>query len=148
MNVPVSTLLEKKDSAIYSVPVSVTVAAAVQEMNNRKIGSVLIMEGGKLVGIFTERDVLMRVVAPGRDPKTTPVAQVMTRDPITITSNTTVDDVMDLHSGKHFRHLPVVDNGRVVGMISFRDILRWLAEFSTHKAEQLEEFIESGKNVT
>jgi CBS domain-containing protein len=148
MNAPVSTLLESKTTTVFSVPVTVTVSEAVQEMNRRKIGSVLVMEGGVLVGIFTERDVLMRVVAAERDPKTTPVAHVMTRSPITIPSSMTVEEVMDLHSGKHFRHLPVVENGRVIGMISVRDILRWLAEANSKKADQLEDFIESGNCVS
>ncbi len=148
MNAPVSTLLESKSTTVFSVSVTVTVAEAVQEMNRRKIGSVLVMEGGVLVGIFTERDVLMRVVAADRDPKTTPVAHVMTRSPVTIHSSMTVEEVMDLHSGKHFRHLPVVENGRVIGIISVRDILRWLADANSKKADQLEEFIESGRCVT
>jgi CBS domain-containing protein len=148
MNAPVSTLLESKSTTVFSVPVTVTVSEAVQEMNRRKIGSVLVMEGGVLVGIFTERDVLMRVVAADRDPKTTPVAHVMTRSPVTIHSSMTIEEVMDMHSGKHFRHLPVVENGRVIGMISVRDILRWLAEANSKKADQLEDFIESGKCVT
>jgi predicted transcriptional regulator len=59
----------------------------------------------------------------------------------------TIEEVMDLHSGKHFRHLPVVENGRVIGIISVRDILRWLAEANSKKADQLEDFIESGKCV-
>jgi CBS domain-containing protein len=148
MNAPVSTLLESKSPTVYSVPVTVTVAEAVQEMNRRKIGSVLVMDGGALVGIFTERDVLMRVVAADRDPKTTPVAHVMTRSPITIRSSMTIEEVMDMHSGKHFRHLPVVENGQLVGMISVRDILRYLAETNSKKANQLEDFIESGRCVT
>jgi CBS domain-containing protein len=148
MNAPVSTLLESKTTTVFSVPVTVTVSEAVQEMNRRKIGSVLVMEGGVLVGIFTERDVLMRVVAADRDPKATPVAHVMTRSPVTIPSSMTIEEVMDLHSGKHFRHLPVVENGRVIGMISVRDILRWLAEANSKKADQLEDFIESGNCVT
>ena len=148
MNAPVSTLLESKSTTVFSVSVTVTVAEAVHEMNRRKIGSVLVMEGGVLVGIFTERDVLMRVVAADRDPKTTPVAHVMTRSPVTIPSSMTIEEVMDLHSGKHFRHLPVVENGRVIGMISVRDILRWLAEANSRKADQLEDFIESGRCVT
>jgi len=148
MNAPVSTLLESKTTTVFSVPVTVTVSEAVQEMNRRKIGSVLVMESGVLVGIFTERDVLMRVVAADRDPKNTPVAHVMTRSPVTIPSSMTIEEVMDMHSGKHFRHLPVVENGRVIGMISVRDILRWLAEANSKKADQLEDFIESGNCVT
>jgi len=148
MNTPVSAILESKNCTVFSVPSTVTVFEAVQEMNRRKVGAVLIVDGDKLAGIFTERDVLIRVVAADRDPKQTPVSHVMTRDPITITSSTTVEEVMDMHSGKHFRHLPVVDNGRLSGIISVRDILRWIAELNSKKVGQLQDFIESGKCVT
>ncbi|MDD3180456.1 MAG: CBS domain-containing protein [Opitutaceae bacterium] len=130
MNSPISALLDSKESEIHTVSPTTTVAEAVQEMIREKIGSVLVVEGDALVGIFTERDVLVRVVGANRDPRTTPIAHVMTRDPISIPSTTTVEDVMDMHSGKNFRHLPVVDHGRLVGMVSFRDILRWIAEAS------------------
>ena len=128
MNNPVSALLDSKESQLHTVPLSATVFDAVQKMIEARIGSVLVVDGEALVGIFTERDVLVRVVGARRDPETTPIAHVMTHDPISIESTTTVEDVLDLHSGREFRHLPVVDNGRLVGMVSFRDILRWVAQ--------------------
>jgi CBS domain-containing protein len=135
MNTPISTLLESKESEIHTVPATATVAQAVQEMIKERIGSVLVVEGGTLVGIFTERDVLVRVVGANRDPQTTPIAHVMTHHPTSIPSTTTVEDVMDMHSGKEFRHLPVVDHGRLVGVVSFRDILRWIAQNAGTRVE-------------
>lgn len=144
MNTSISVLLERKGASVFFVPPDVTVTAAVQEMNRHKVGSVLVLEGQQLVGIFTERDVLSRVVAAGLDPKTTPLAQVMTRDPVTVPSNTTIDQVMALFTDKRFRHLPVVDNGRLVGVISIGDILRRMVDMHRHEAEQLKQYISGG----
>lgn len=126
MNAPISALLESKGCEVHTVPVTATVFEAVQEMIANHIGSVMVVEGKQLVGIFTERDVLVRVVGGRRDPVTTPVTFVMTHDPISIDSAMTLQDVVELHGGRDFRHLPVVDDGRIVGMVSFRDVLRWL----------------------
>jgi CBS domain-containing protein len=122
----------------------VTVSQAAQEMNRRKVGSVLVMEGGQLLGIFTERDVLWRVVAAGLDPKTTPLSQVMTRHPITVGPDTPIQSVMDVFTEKRFRHLPVVDDGRLLGVISIGDVLRWAADVHRQEAEQLKQYITGG----
>lgn len=131
MNHPVSALLDSKESVIHTVPVSATVFDAVQKMIEEKIGAVLVVDGETLAGIFTERDVLVRVVGLRRDPETTPVVHVMTHDPVTIEASTTVEEVLDQHSGKDFRHLPVMDEGRLAGMLSLRDLVRWIAR-NTH----------------
>ncbi|MGA2446287.1 MAG: CBS domain-containing protein [Opitutaceae bacterium] len=144
MNTSISVLLERKGASVFSVPLNVTAAEAVQEMNRHKVGAVLIMDGGRLAGIFTERDVLSRVVAAGLDPKTTPMERVMTREPITVASTTTIEEVMALFTNKRFRHLPVVDGGRLVGLISIGDILRWMVDMHRHEAEQLKQYISGG----
>jgi CBS domain-containing protein len=108
---------------------------AVQKMIEEKIGAVLVVDGEALAGIFSERDVLVRVVGLHRNPETTPVAHVMTHDPVTIDVTTTVEEVLDLHSGKEFRHLPVMDDGRLVGMLSVRDLLRWIAQSNNSRVE-------------
>jgi CBS domain-containing protein len=144
MNTSISVLLERKGASVFSVPPSVTVTAAVQEMNRHKVGSVLVLEGEQLVGIFTERDVLSRVVGAGLDPKTTPLTQVMTRDPCTVPSDTTIEQVMALFTDKRFRHLPIVDHGRLVGVISIGDILRRMVDMHRHEAEQLKQYISGG----
>ena len=127
MNAPVSELLESKGCELYTVPETATVHQAVQQMIDARVGSVLVVDGDALVGIFTERDVLVRVVGANRDPMKTPVSFVMTHDPVSVDSSTTVQEVIEQHSGKEFRHVPVVDNGKLIGMVSMRDILRWIA---------------------
>jgi len=135
MNSPISALLDSKEPAIHTVPPHATVFEAVQKMVEARIGAVLVVDEGRLVGIFSERDVLVRVVSLHRDPLTTPVAHVMTIDPITIDASMPVDEVLDQHSGKEFRHLPVLDDGHLVGMVSVRDLLRWVAQSSNAQVD-------------
>jgi CBS domain-containing protein len=90
-NTSISTLLGQKDAVLFSVAPNATIAEAAREMNRRKVGAVLVIEGGRLVGIFTERDVLTRVVATDLDPIQHAVAEVMTPNPVTITPATTVE---------------------------------------------------------
>ena len=100
MNATISTLLEGKAPNLFTVPASATVHAAVKRMIDEKVGSVLVVDDGRLVGIFTERDVLVRVVGANRDPMTTPVSFGMTHNPVSIDSSTTVQEVLDAHGGK------------------------------------------------
>ena len=144
MNTSISVLLEHKGSTVFSVPPNITVATAAKEMDRHRVGAILVIESDRIVGIFTERDVLSRVVAAGVDPNTTPIERVMTRDPITVASSTTVEEVMTLFTNKRFRHLPVVDDGRLVGLVSIGDILRRMVDTHRHEAEQLKQYIAGG----
>ncbi|HZL45960.1 MAG TPA: CBS domain-containing protein [Opitutaceae bacterium] len=144
MNTSISVLLEHKGSTVFSVPPNITVATAAKEMDRHRVGAILVIESDRIVGIFTERDVLSRVVAAGVDPSTTPIERVMTRDPITVASSTTVEEVMTLFTNKRFRHLPVVDDGRLVGLVSIGDILRRMVDTHRHEAEQLKQYIAGG----
>jgi CBS domain-containing protein len=144
MNTSISVLLERKGSTVFSMPPDVTVVTAVKEMDRHKIGAILVIDNGRIVGIFTERDVLTRVVAAGLDPKKTPIERVMSRDPMTVPSTTTVEEVMTLFTDKRFRHLPVVDGGRLVGMVSIGDILRRMVDTHRQEAEQLKQYITGG----
>jgi CBS domain-containing protein len=100
---------------------SQTVREAARCMCDRRVGSVLVTREGRLVGIFTERDMVSRVVAPGRDPDKTPLAEVMTQDPDTVVPRTTAIEALRRMQDGGFRHLPVVDQGRLVGIVSRRD---------------------------
>ena len=144
MTTPISALLERKGSTVHSVPPTLTVAEAVAEMNRHRIGSIVIIEDGRLVGIFTERDVLRRVVGDGLDPKSSHVRDVMTTELITISPETTVDETMTLFTDKRCRHLPVISDGRLVGLISIGDISRWVAETHQAEAEHLKNYIAGG----
>jgi CBS domain-containing protein len=106
---------------LLTLPGSATVREAAREMCARRMGCVLITDHGRLKGIFTERDIVDRVVAQGRDPDQTRLAEVMTRDPDTIRpTDTAIDALRQMHDGG-YRHLPVVERGRLVGIVSTRD---------------------------
>lgn len=144
MNAPITAILDRKGRNVYSVAPTLSVADAVAEMNRNRVGSVLVLDGDKIVGIFTERDVLRRVVGAGIDPKRTLVSEVMTAGVVTITSETSIDETMVLFTEKRFRHLPVVDGGRLVGTISIGDVTRWMADAHRAEAEHLKNYITSG----
>ncbi len=141
MNTSIATLLEKKGGSTHTVPHTVTVSEAVREMNRLKIGAVLVMNGSSLAGIFTERDVLSRVVGGERDPLTTPLASVMTTDVLTITPETTVDEVMSLFRDKRCRHLPVMRGAQLLGLISIGDVSAWIANMHRSEVESLRQYI-------
>jgi CBS domain-containing protein len=105
-----------------------TVRAAVKEMAARRIGAAMVVEDDKLLGIFTERDVLVRVVAADRDPETTTLAEVMTPDPQTIKASDAVVLALDLMNKRGHRHLPVVEGDKLVGIVSIRDLYRTIKE--------------------
>ena len=121
-----------------------TISDAVAEMNRHRVGSVLVLDAGRLVGIFTERDVLRRVVGAGVDPKHSLVSDVMTPNVITISPEASVEETMVLFTEKRCRHLPVLDNGKLVGAISIGDITRWMADSHRAEAEHLKNYITSG----
>ncbi len=144
MNTPITAILDRKGCRVFQVAPSASVAEAVAEMNRQKVGSVLVLESGRLVGIFTERDVLRRVVGAGLDPTKTPVTDVMTSGVQTITPATTIEETLVLFTEKRFRHLPVLDAGRLAGTISIGDITRWMADENRAEAEHLKNYITSG----
>ena len=144
MNTSISTLLAGKGRALRTVPTTVTVAEAVKEMNHHKIGSVLVMNGDALAGIFTERDVMTRVIAAEIDPKTAPITQVMSANVLTIEPDTTVQQVMDIFAERRCRHLPVTSGGKLLGLISIGDVSRWVANAHRAEAESLRQYIAGG----
>ena len=102
---------------------AMTVSEAARLMQERRVGAIMVVEGEQLVGMFTERDALFRVVAKGRDGQTTPLAEVMTRDPRTIHPDKPFAQALEMMHEGGFRHVPVVENGRPVGIVSVRDAL-------------------------
>jgi CBS domain-containing protein len=147
MNTPVSAILDRKGRNVYSVAPSATIAEAVAEMNRHRVGSVLVIDNNQLVGIFTERDVLRRVVGAGIDPTRTLVAEVMTSGVLTISPDATLEQTTTIFTEKRCRHLPVVENGRLIGTISIGDITRWVADLHRAEAEHLKNYIAGGLSV-
>jgi CBS domain-containing protein len=144
MDTPVSALLERKGSDVHAVSSTITIAEAVAEMNRRRIGCIVIMDDGQLAGIFTERDVLRRVVGADLDPKSVRVAEVMTKNVHTIRPSATLEETMTIFADRRCRHLPVVEDGRLRGLISIGDISRWMAEIAHAEAEHLKTYIAGG----
>ena len=144
MNTSLATLLAGKSRALFTVPTTVTVIEAVQKMNQHKVGAVLVMNGDKLAGIFTERDVLTRVITSNLDPRLTPITQAMSTNVLTVPPETTVQQVMDIFAEKRCRHLPVIENGKLVGLISIGDVSRWVANAHRAEAESLRQYIAGG----
>jgi CBS domain-containing protein len=144
MNAPITVILDRKGRNVYSVSSTATIADAVAEMNRHRVGSVLVIDNGKLVGIFTERDVLRRVVGAGVEPKSGLVADVMTSGVMTISPEVTIEETMRIFTEKRCRHLPVLDAGRLVGTISIGDITRWVADANRAEAEHLKNYITGG----
>jgi CBS domain-containing protein len=146
MNTPIAVLLSHKGSTVYSVTGGETVAEAVCEMTQRNVGSVVVLESGRLVGLLTERDVLTRVVAAGRQPEATYVADAMTRNPVVISPRATIEQAMDLFTEKRCRQIPVVeeDDDRLVGLISIGDVNRWLVETHRTEVQHLRQYIAGG----
>jgi CBS domain-containing protein len=114
---------------------------AARRMSQQNIGAVAVLDGGKLVGVFSERDVMSRVVVPGLSPDDTPVAKVMTRDIVVGYPGEDVDEAIQKMASVGCRHLPVVDDGNLVGMISIRDLLELDDTMNRQKATFLNELV-------
>lgn len=117
----VPDVIASKQTLTFATPAD-TVRAAVKRMAERRIGAVLVMDGDRLAGIFTERDVMNKVVARELDPDVTPLDAVMTHNPVTVPPDTLAMDALNLMGHRGFRHLPVVDESGVVGILSVRDL--------------------------
>ena len=118
---PIRSMMERRK--FVTAPPKTTVREASQLMAKKQVGAVLVVEEGRLLGIFSERDVVFRVVALGLDPATTPLAQVMTPEPKTIKPNNTFGYAMTLMHENGFRHLPVLEDGKPIGIVSARSAL-------------------------
>jgi CBS domain-containing protein len=140
----VTALLDLKTDSIEAVTPHTPILEAVRRMNERQIGSVLVMDGERLAGIFTERDVLTRVVPQGLDPSRTPVGEVMTRQPVTIPHTTTVSQAMMVVTDKRRRHLPVMKEGKVLGMVSIGDLTRWMVRDQQRTIDHLFDYVRRG----
>jgi CBS domain-containing protein len=132
-NTPVSNILKDKGSQVYAIHPEAKVIEAVRLMNEKKAGALVVVHNHQPVGMFTERDVLIRVVDAGKDPKETLVKDVMTEKVIVIHPETTIEKTMRIISQERCRHLPVLDDDHLVGLISIGDLMRWIVrEHETH----------------
>lgn len=137
----VSALIADKGRQVYTISPATTVREAVREMNEKGVGALLVLVEDYPVGIFTERDVLRRVVDEGRNPQATRVADVMTTDVLVVEPTTPVEQVMATMTERRIRHLPVVDAGELVGMISIGDVTRWMSRNQEAHIQRMTDYI-------
>ncbi|MDF3078312.1 MAG: hypothetical protein K0S09_2201 [Sphingobacteriaceae bacterium] len=137
----ITYILQNKSNELFSVSPSTSVFEALQLMMDKNISALLVMEGNELKGIFTERDYARKIVLQGRSSKTTLISEVMTSELITIAAAEPIENCMELMTRNHIRHLPVVENGSVSGMISIGDVVKSLIELQKTTIQQLESYI-------
>ncbi|PRY49891.1 CBS domain protein [Arcticibacter pallidicorallinus] len=139
----VNDILKQKSSHVFSVNSTISVFDALMEMMEKNISALLVVDDGKLTGIFTERDYARKIALKGLSSRQTTIADVMTKDPLTIKLNDDLDYCMNLMTDKHIRHLPVIEDEKVVGMISIGDLVKAIIESQKDTIKQLEGYINS-----
>lgn len=141
MKTKLKALLKHKKPGVYAVGDQATVLDAVRVMNEHRVGAVLVMDGDRLVGIFTERDVLARVVDSDRDPTTLPVRDVMTGELVTVGPDVTVEEALAVVSSERCRHLPVMDGDVLLGVVSAGDLTRRVVTLQADHIRDLTNYI-------
>ena len=139
----VRQLLDRKDRAVFSVAPEAPVLEAIRAMADHHVGALLVMKGEVLAGIVSERDYARKVILRGRSSSDTPVRDIMTSPVLTVSPDTSVEQCMQLVTDKRVRHLPVVEAGRVIGMVSIGDLVKAVIAEQQHQIEQLESYIHS-----
>lgn len=137
----VQHLLDRKSRELISIVQDASVFDAIKLMADRRIGSLLVMDGADLRGIVTERDYARKVIVKGRSSESTAVREIMSTDLVTATSRQSVNECMTLMTERRIRHLPIVDDGAVVGLISIGDLVQAIISDQKEEIEQLEQYI-------
>jgi CBS domain-containing protein len=137
----ISAILNQKGSDVWSIPPDASVYSAIETMADKHVGALLVIEDGHLVGIVSERDYARKVVLMGRSSSDTFVREIMTPSPKTVCLECCVDDAMRTMTSNRIRHLPVVDNDKVVGVMSIGDIIKYIIASQDKAIEQLEHYI-------
>ena len=137
----VSDILKDKERELLTIVSDASVYDAVKQMVEANVGSLLVRERGRVVGIVTERDYLRRVALERRDDETTPVREAMTSPLVVVTPDTPIDECMAVMTDRRIRHLPVVEGGQVVGVVSIGDVVKYTSQQQSFEIKYLTEFI-------
>ena len=137
----VHSILQSKGNTIFSISPYITVYNALEIMVEKNVSSLVVMENEKLIGIFTERDYARKVVLKGKASRETPVGDIMSGNLITVSPDNTIDDCMQLMTDKFIRHLPVVENNKLIGLVSIGDVVKYIIEEQKFIIENMEHYI-------
>jgi CBS domain-containing protein len=137
----VRNIIQTKGNAVFSITSGTTVYNALELMFEKSIGALLVVDNGKFVGIFTERDYARKLILKGKSSKDTLIREVMTERPVTVTPDTSIEDCMKIMTDKKIRHLPVMENDMLVGLISVGDVVKFIIEEQKFIIENLEQYI-------
>jgi len=137
----VKSCLDRKSGGVFSLKSGDSVQIALETMRDRRIRSVLVIDDGRLTGIVSQGDCAIRVLLPGNDALQTPVSAIMTRDPVTVGLQASIDQCMKIMMSRSIRHLPVVEDGQVVGMISIGDVVKEIMQQQGELIKYLETYI-------
>ena len=140
-----SEILEAKGSEVFEIDAGASVYEAVERMVELNVGALLVKERGDVAGIITERDYLRRVTLEGRTDRETEVREIMSSPLVVVRPDTTVDECMALMTDRRIRHLPVVEEGQVVGMISIGDLVKFQSRQQSFEIEYLTNYITAGR---
>jgi CBS domain-containing protein len=138
---PVRSVLQHKGREIFSIHPDASVFEAIETMANRGVGALLVMSSGRLAGLVSERDYARKVILKGKSSRDTRVDEIMTGPPVTVTPGQTVDECMRLMTEHRIRHLPVVENEWVLGIVSIGDLVNWIISAQEHAINQLHSYI-------
>jgi len=141
MTDPVAVLLGEKGHQVFSVSPEASVYEAIEMMSQRGIGALMVMQGSHLVGVLSERDYARRVILEGRSSRETRVEEIMSIAPVTVTPDHTVEECMRLMTEHHVRHLPVIDGGRMAGVLSIGDLVKRIISVQAQVIEYMENYI-------
>ena len=139
----VQQILDAKPSQIFSVTEDSSVLSGLQLMMERNVSALLIVENDSLTGIFTERDYARKIILYGKSSAETTIGEVMTADPITVQPKDSIELCMKIMTDKHIRHLPVMVDGEVLGMVSIGDVVKFIIADQKQTISQLESYISS-----